>query len=439
MTHQNMMTRFARKVYKETEEIYILVEKHVGIVNGLGDPEDKTNVFGRALYDIYPDFMPVGLNERQKNEWMEKLGEASTYARGLETVFKRHLDCSKTVTKFILHREIGSRVMEAAQRTAGLYDPPPSHKVLAAVRNQLIRWRHDDVTSDDNVSNSSVIARALQLREDMATLLRNRNSYDRDAFPRICKETYASLRDDTRAFVYGQRLALAAQENMIKISRRNMAIFILIQMSNYNENTLTLIRTVLEKATFHAYTDKLISLEVLNKAARGLPYSEVIREQARQERDPTEESGESIQSIDSGSSGEIQGMEESTPDTSQNTVTSTDDVRHPAPEGSPLVEEVIVLKSPTFEILDPVETFRQPRAFTRPPPKAGRKRTYLSVPKMVAKQKCDEEIKEREEREKREQQQEESAEVAAGPEEPKKKRAKRGRKKCRKGKKTKKE
>lgn len=430
------MARFARKVYKETEEIYTLVEKHVGIVNSLGDPEDKNNVFGRALYDIYPDFMPVDLNEEQKNEWMEKLGEASTYAKGLETVFKRHLDCSKTVTKFILHREIGSKVMEATQRASGLYDPPPSHKVLAAVRNQLIRWRHDDVISDDNVSNSSVIARALQLREDMATLLRNRNSYDRDAFPRICRETYASLREDTRAFVYGQRLALAAQENLVKLSRRNMAIFILMQMSNYTENTLTLIRTVLEKATFHAYTDKMISLEVLNKAAGALPYSKVIAEQAKQEKAPTQESGASIKSMESGSSGEVQSMEDATPDTSQNIATSTDDVHHPAPEGSSPVEEVITLKAPTFEILDPTETFRQPRAFTRPPPKAGRKRTYLSVPKMVAKQKCDEDIKEREQRER---QQEETTEVAEGSEEPKKKRAKRGRKKCRKGKKAKKE
>ncbi|AAF99221.1 pR123-EX4, partial [rat cytomegalovirus strain Maastricht] len=408
--HHEMVMRFAKKVYKESEEVYIIVDKHVAIINNSGDPEDKSNTFGRALYESYTEFMPFGLNEPQKDEWMEKLGEASTYAKSLEGVFKRHLDGSRVVTKFILHREIGSKLLEAAQRAAGLYDPPSSVKIMATVRNQLLRWKQDQVITDDNFSNSNIIAKVLQLREEMATLLRNRKYYNRDTFPRMCRETYASLREDVRALLYGQRLALVAQENMIKQSRRNMAFFILIQMSQYNENTLSIIRRVLEKATFHAYTDKLISLEVLNKAAKALPRGDVITDQIEQ--------GE-VSGVEVGETDEAQKVDVSTPKISQ------DDAVQPTVE-----HEVVTLTAPSFELLDPTETFRQPRAFTRPPPKAGRKRKYISVPKIVAEQKCDEEMKELER-----QQEEKNQEVREKLEEPKKKQAKKGKKRCKKGKK----
>lgn len=430
--HRDMVIRFTKKVYKESEEVYMIVEKHVAIINSSGDPEDTINIFGRSLYDSYTEFMPLDLNEVQKDDWIQKLGEASTYAKSLETVFKRHLDGSKIVTKFILHREIGSKIMEAAQRAAGLYDPPSSMKIMATVRNQLLRWKHEQVITDDNSSNSTVIAKVLQLREEMATLLRNRKCYNRDTFPRICRETYASLREDVRAFLYGQRLALAAQENMIKQSRRNMAFFILMQMSQYNENTLSVIRRVLEKATFHAYTDKLISFEVLNKAAKALPYGDVVTDQAdhgegsSSKVDETGETSETGETRETGETGKIEkAKDDSAPSTSQAAVSSSVDAVENA-----LEQEVVTLKAPTFELLDPTETFRQPRAFTRPPPKAGRKRKYVSVPKIVAEQKCDEEMKELER-----QQEEEAQEVREKLGEPQKKQAKKGKKRCKKGKK----
>lgn len=389
--HEHAIFLFTKKVYLETGETYESVARHVGIINSEGDPEDKQNAFGKTLYDLYPDFMPLGMSHRQKDEWMQKLGEAATYAAALEEVFKRHLLCSKTVHKFILHREIGSMMMEAAQKAATIYDAPPANKVLAAVRNQLLRWKHEDVISDENVSNSTVVVTAVELREQMSAMLRGRNYYITETFPRVCREIYSAVKERVRAFLYDQRLAMAAQGNMVRQSRCSMATFILTQMSNYTERTLPLIKRVLEKATFHAYVDKMIPLEVLNKAAR-----EVVQEQS-------EEGG--VSSTQSQTR-----EEEATLSTSQAAIDLTSDEEDGAEppqkkkKQSAVTKEVIKLIHSEYEVLDPTGTYTQPRAFTRPPPKRGHSRTFLCVPKEVALRECEEDIKvQRREEEKNEQ------------------------------------
>lgn len=390
--HEHAIFLFTKKVYLETGETYDLVARHLGIMNSEGDPEDKQNAFGKTLYDLYPDFMPLGLSHRQKDEWMQKLGEAATYATALEEVFRRHLLCSKTVHKFILHREIGSMMMEAAQKAATMYDAPPANKTLAAVRSQLLRWRHEDVISDENVCNSTVVVTAVKLREQMSAMLRGRNYYITETFPRMCREIYSAVRERVRAFLYDQRLAMAAQGNMVRQSRSSMATFILTQMSNPNERTLPLIKRVLEKATFHAYVDKMIRLEVLNKAAR-----EVFQEQQSEEGGVSSTQSQTREEQPSSS-------------TSQATIDLTsdeDDVAEPPQKKrkpGAVTKEVIKLIHSEYEVLDPTGTYTQPRAFTRPPPKRGHSRTFVCVPKEVALRECDEDIKvQRREEEKNEQ------------------------------------
>lgn len=395
ISHQQAVLAFTKKVYKETNNIYQTVENHLSILNSAGDPEDKANAFGRALYANYPEFIPFGLTEEEKDQWMYRLGEAATCVKFLEKAFGAHLNCTKTVLKFILHRDVASLVLESAERVAGLYDPPPSNRIMAKIRSQLNRWKYDEVIIDDDVENSTVINRALQLREEMASLVRTRRFYDRENYPRFCREAYASLREAVRSFLYGQRSHLAAQENLMRQSRLNVASFILTQMGDYNDDTLEVISSVLKRSTFHSYTDKMISLESLNRAAKAIRDGDVDRE-GTEEDDGRDES-------------EI--VDFTAPSTSHGIVT----------------EEVITLTAPNFEVFDPTGTFIRPRAFTRPPPKPGHKRKYVSIPRAVARERCEEEIRELE------QQEQENREAIESPEEPKKKRAKVGKKRCRKG------
>lgn len=376
---------------------YELAEKHLGLMDAEGDPHDRLNTFRRTLYELYPEFMPFDISESEKDDWMYRLGQASTYAAALENVFRRHLTCSKSVFKFIMHRDLGSMLLEATQRAAGLYDPPLTNKILATVRAQLLRWRHEGVTSDDNVSNSVVVVRVLQLREHLATMLRHRSFYGSETFPRMYREIFSSLKERTRAFFYDQRLAVAAHGNMIKQSRYNMATFVLMQMSKYDDNTLPLIRSVLEKATFYAYTEKLISLDVLNDAAKNTPYGDIVKEQA--EGKPTSSSNEPGEADEAGEAGEGQVTKD---DSLVSDVASQDAADPPEsdeePEdvpGPPLrpVNEVIKITTPDHEFLDPTGTYTQPRAFIRPPPKRGHKRSFLSVAKEAAKLECEEDIK----------------------------------------------
>nr|WEG68977.1 regulatory protein IE1 [Mastomys natalensis cytomegalovirus 1]WEG71205.1 regulatory protein IE1 [Mastomys natalensis cytomegalovirus 1] len=283
LLYHNLATDVTSDAYELANDAFDRVALHTSFLQHGDHAQIRLNVFGRVLYDSYLNFVPVHYSEGECTTWLEKLGEASVMASGLSNVLEQHLQVYINTHTSRLQREIGSDIVNAARKITGLFDPPATTRVLSSVKAQLEQWRAADVVNDDAVPTSAVIVEALDLRKKMAGMLREITSYILQEFNRLRRTVFSSVKDGIESKCFEFRTDMLYQENRVKMSRYNMAVFLLTELGRFNSYTMMRVKKAFEEVTADAFMDRLISLRLLREVAYKVQLQELV-ERVREER-----------------------------------------------------------------------------------------------------------------------------------------------------------